>query len=301
MLYSRGVSTMKIQDECIPCLIKRVIFETTQSTKNKEIREKALKNALKTISELYSSDLCSAKIATRVHKKVYETLGDNDPYKHLKKQSNEVAKKLLPRVKKLVKNSDDRLRTSMICSIVGNLLDFGITGGSKTPAELEHTFEKFYEEGLGHDDTSKLKKLLKKSKKTLFFTDNCGEIVFDKILCEEIKKFNPETRLTLVVKGTNVLSDATLKDALELGFNETVDNILTTGCFAVGLDLENLPDDLSEELNNSDLIISKGMANYEVFSESNYRPIAYLLRTKCKPIARSMKTPVDINVIKIFE
>jgi len=54
-------------------------------------------------------------------------------------------------------------------------------------------------------------------------------------------------------------------------------------------------------LKQSDLIICKGMANYESFSETNYRPIAYLLRTKCSAIANSMNLPLNINVIKLYE
>lgn len=135
----------------------------------------------------------------------------------------------------------------------------------------------------------------------MLFTDNCGEIVFDKILCRELKKFNPKMFLTLVVKGEPVLSDATIKDAEKLQFEEVVDKILTTGCFAVGVDFNKPPSELDGALKRVDLIICKGMANYESFSETNYHPIVYLMRTKCDPIATSMNIPVNINAIKLYE
>ncbi|ENO12399.1 hypothetical protein MBGDC06_00055 [Thermoplasmatales archaeon SCGC AB-539-C06] len=135
----------------------------------------------------------------------------------------------------------------------------------------------------------------------MLFTDNCGEIVFDKILCRELKKFNSKMFLTLVVKGEPVLSDATIDDAELLHFEEVVDKILTTGCFAVGVNFNKLPSELDGALKQVDLIICKGMANYESFSETNYRPIAYLMRTKCDPIATSMNVPVNINAIKLYE
>ena len=146
-----------------------------------------------------------------------------------------------------------------------------------------------------------MKELIKKSKKILLFTDNCGEIVFDKILCREIKKYNPDLLLTLVVKGEPVLSDAIMKDVEELQFMETVDRILTTGCFAVGVDPNGIPSQLDKTLKQVDLIICKGMANYESFSETDYHPIAYLMRTKCEPIASSMDIPININAIKVYE
>ena len=292
---------MKIQTECVPCLIKRIIYESEQSTKNPEIRKKVVQNACRALGDLYDPNTCSASIATKVHKIAYDTLGDIDPYKELKAESNRVALSLVPRVEEMVKKSADPLMTSMICSIVGNMLDFGIRGGSSHPSQLLDIFEKTISDGLGYDDTVKVKELLKSSRRIVLFTDNCGEIVFDKILCQQIKKYNSDLFITLVVKGEYILSDATMEDAVELGFDEVVDEILTTGCFAVGVDFEKLPDTVEKRLKECDLIICKGMANYESFSETDYKPIAYLLRTKCNSIAGSMGLPLDINAVKIYE
>lgn len=291
---------MKIQTECVPCLLKRIIFETEQSTNDPNLRTRVIKNACDVLSKVYDPGECSASIATKVHKIAYETLGDDDPYRDLKNQSNRIAKSLLARVEKLIKESGNPLKTSMICSIVGNTMDFGIEGSSKNPEMLKDVFEKTVSEGLGYDDTEQLKELLMKSKHVMFFADNCGEIVFDKILCRELKKFNSGIFLTLVVRGEPIISDATIKDAEELQFEEVVDEILTTGCFAIGVDFNRLPAELDKALKKADLIICKGMANYEAFSETNYHPAAYLLRTKCTAIASSMNLPLNINAVKLY-
>jgi len=292
---------MKIQTECVPCLLKRIIFETELSTKDLVVKTKAIQNACKVLSELYDPNECSAVIATKVHKIVYETLGDDDPYQELKRESNQVAQSLVPRVEKLIKSSDDPLKMSMLCSIVGNTMDFGIEGSSTHPAMLKEIFEQTVADGLGHDDTTKVKKLLKTAKRIVLFTDNCGEIVFDRILCRELKKFNPNIFITLVVKGEPIISDATIKDAEELHFEEVVDEILTTGCFAVGVDFTKLSIELENALEQTDLIICKGMANYEAFSETDHHPIAYLLRIKCNAIANSVKLPLNVNAVKLYE
>ncbi len=291
---------MKIQIECVPCLLKRIIFETEQSTKDKTVKTKTIKNACKLLAELYDPNVCSATIATEVHRLAYKTLGDIDPYKMLKEASNNIAKSLVPEVEHLINCSDDPLRISMICSIIGNIMDFGITGATDDPEHLIEIFEEIFVEDLGHDDTDELKDILAKSKNVILFTDNCGEIVLDKILCREIINFNSDLHLTLVVKGEHILSDATMEDAVSLGFHEVVDEILTTGCFAVGVDFNNLPEKGKERLEKADLILCKGMANYEAFSETNYRPIAYLLRTKCTAIANSMNLPININAVKLY-
>jgi uncharacterized protein with ATP-grasp and redox domains len=291
---------MKIHTECVPCLIKRIIFEVEHSTKDKDVKNKSIQNACRVLSEEFYLNNCSATIATKVHKIVYKTLGDKDPYRNLKKQSNKVAESLVPKVEEFISSSDDPLRIIIICSIVGNMMDFGIEGASSHPEFLTDIFEELFVDDLGYDDTDDLKKLLLESKKVLLFTDNCGEIVFDKILCRELKKFNPNIFLTLVVKGEPIISDATLEDIKDLNFEEVTDEILTTGCFAIGLDFDKLPVELKEALDQADLIICKGMANYEAFSETDYHPIAYLLRTKCNPIASSMKLPKNISAVKLF-
>ncbi len=292
---------MKIQTECVPCLLKRLIFEAKLSTNDKLVQTRVIRNACKMLSDIYDPDKSSAEIATKVHKLVYDTLGDEDPYAQLKKKSNLIAKSLIPKIEELIKKSEDPLKTSMICSIIGNMMDFGIDGASSDPNMLKDIFEKIYSEGLGHDDYPELKKRLKTVHYVVLFTDNCGEIVFDKILCRELKKFNPNIHLTLVVRGKPIISDATLDDIKELNFQEVVDEIMTTGCFAIGVDFNQLPSKVEKALKKADLIICKGMANYESFSETNYKPIVYLLRTKCTAIAKSINIPIDVNIIKFYD
>ena len=79
---------MKIQNECVPCLLKRIIFEAELRNRDKNVRTKVIQNSCKLLAELYDPNVCSATIATKVHKIAYDTLGDKDPYIDLKKQSN---------------------------------------------------------------------------------------------------------------------------------------------------------------------------------------------------------------------
>ena len=139
---------MKIQPECIPCLLKRIVFETINSTNDKNLRYKTVKNACILLAKLYDNNECSATIATKVHKIAYETLKNSDPYRELKDKSNKTALDLIPHIENLIENSDDPLRITMICSIVGNLMDFGIEGVSDDPENLSEKFDEFFVEDL---------------------------------------------------------------------------------------------------------------------------------------------------------
>ena len=226
---------MKIQPECVPCLLKRIIFEAEHCTKDKNLQVKTVQKACRLLADLYDPNVSSASIATKVHKIAYETLGDEDPYEDLKHASNVIAHTLIPRVEHLIKYSDNPLRIAMLCSIIGNLMDFGISGASDNPEHLGEVFEETFVEDLKHDDIEEIKEILAKSKRVILFTDNCGEIVFDKVLCKELKKFNPDIFLTICVKGEPIISDATMDDAEELEFDEEVAQICKNCIANLGL------------------------------------------------------------------
>jgi len=293
--------TMKITPKCVPCLLNRIIFEANLSTTDERVQTQVIRSACSMLGSLYNPQSCSAEIATKVHKETYELLGNSDPYKELKSESNRIASSLIPAVKKKIQESDYPLKTAILASIVGNTLDFGIQGASKDPDELRDVFEQIFDEGFGYDDMQLLSSSLQESSSIFYFTDNCGEIVFDKLVCEQLKKEFPHLSINLVVKGEPVLSDATIEDAEELGFDRVVDHVFTTGGFAVGVDVGMVPKRVKSMIETVDLIICKGMANYESLSETTLHPIVYLLRSKCKPIASSMVVPLHANIVKMYD
>jgi uncharacterized protein with ATP-grasp and redox domains len=113
-----------------------------------------------------------------------------------------------------------------------------------------------------------------------------------------LKKFDID--LTLVIKEEPILADATKKDISALGMERIVDRIVEAPGFAVGIDLDSLNGKFGKTMRNADLIIAKGMANFESISETDLAPVAYLLRTKCSPVANAMGLKKDINAVKLF-
>jgi len=288
---------MLMEPECVPCILGRLLFESNlvDPSKGKEV----MVEAIKILNEEFEKGGNSARIASRLHRKTYDIIGSEDPYYSLKKRSNEVALSILPEAERFVEASEDRFLAATVAAVAGNVLDFGIRSGSMTPEKLAENFSSMLAEGLGHDDTKRIKEYIKPGARVLYFTDNCGEIVFDKLLMREVRGMGAD--LTLVVKGKPVLTDATMEDVKELGMEEEADSVLTTGTDAIGIDLNNMPEELKDALDTCDIIIAKGMANYEAFSDSDYRPIAYMMKTKCRPVADSIGLPKGISAAKIVE
>lgn len=288
---------MQMSPECIPCLIRRVLFEADEVDGDKGVE--AVRNAAEMLGELFGENVCSATVATEVHRETYRILGTKDPYRALKKKSNEIGLELYPAAERFVKGSKDPLRAAFLCTVIGNVLDFGIGTGYDHPARLKKEFKNLISEGLGHDDTPRIRKLLKKAHKVVYLGDNCGEIVLDRLALKELMKFDFD--LTLAIKEEPILTDATRKDIAGLGMEKIVDHIIEAPGFAVGIDPDSLRGPFGKLLRNADLIIAKGMANFESLSETDIMPVAYLLRTKCNPVASAMGLPKDINAVKLFE
>jgi uncharacterized protein with ATP-grasp and redox domains len=129
--------------------------------------------------------------------------------------------------------------------------------------------------------------------------DNMGEILFDMLLLEQLRKY--PAKITMVVKGEAILTDVTLPDAMALGLDSKVDRIITTGGFAVGFPFWDMGEELRQTLENADLIVSKGMGNFECFTETDYRPVAHLMRVKCRPVSDASGGPLGSSVALMSE
>lgn len=287
---------MRMTPECVPCLVRRVLFEAEECDSGKA--HEAVRVACGMLGDLFGEDVCSAGVASKVHRAVYDVLGTDDPYSDLKAKGNQVALELYPTAERFVARSKDRLRASFLCAVVGNVLDFGIGTGFDHPSTLRKEFTNLLSEGLGHDDTPKVRKLLSRADSVVYLVDNCGEVVFDRLALKQIKRFDVD--ITLAVKGEPILSDATMTDIEGLGFDRLVDRVVETPGFAVGVDIDSLHGEFGKMLRDADLVIAKGMGNFEALSETDIAPVAYMLRTKCRPVADAMGLPKDINAVKLF-
>ncbi len=287
---------MDFSAECAPCLLRRILFQTRLVDPSRE--EEVMSSCLSLVAEEWEPGVRSATLATKVHRLCYDILGVDDPYAALKAESNRVAFSLLPRAEKLVEGSPDRLRAACLVAIAGNVMDFGI-GGYEHPEELRHLFDDLVSQEPEPNDIEPMREILREAKEVVYLFDNCGEIVLDIPLLRELKGMG--LRIVGVVKGEPIISDATWEDLSTSGAARFLDERLTTGVFAVGLDLERAPKDLREAFQRADLVIAKGMANFEALSGTEVKPIAHLLRSKCQPVAKAIGAKRDRNVIRVFE
>lgn len=293
-----GNIPMKMSPRCIYCLLSRVHFQSKLSTDDDDLINKTIHECLGVMNKYYDPEAVSASIATKIHRKCYEVLHDKDPYAVTKKLINQAALKVLPAAKqKIYDNSpDDRelFKRAVLASVIANYFDFGIMGFNATESGFEAAFLKLFEHGLDVDDTPKMFGLLQD---VVYIADNCGEILFDMLVFDVIKKLGG--KITLVVRGGPILTDVTLEEVKEFEIDKKVDRVMTTGSNSVGILIEEAPAELLKAMKDATLIISKGMANYETLSEHNFGPIGYMLLTKCECVAEDLGLEQGLVVAKL--
>lgn len=292
---------MKVKPECAACIIHRGIQEIIEATTDEKLRFKAVNELIEYLAENFTPEDVPADLGTERDRIIKRVTGNPDPYRNKKKLSNLKALELLPKAQRLVEseNSDeDRFRKACLCAIVGNILEFDIPDHT-FKLELLNEYLKNAEKDLVIDEIQKIYDKAKEAKKVLYLTDNAGEIVFDILLVDEIRKLG--AKVVVAVKGGPIINDATLEDAEASGITEAADRVITTGTDAVGLNRKECSREFLEEYNSADLIIAKGMGYAESLTELKLeKPHALLFRTKCNPVAEFFNVPKGKNVAKLL-
>lgn len=287
---------MEINAECVPCLLKRVVFQAGLVGDNGEFD--AAEAAVKAMAGTIGKGARSVDVATAVHSAAYGAIGVEDPYLDLKLRADEVAARLLPVAECMVRDSDDPLKTAFLVSVVGNIMDFGIGKAIDDPDEFGAVFDDMLAQGIDEAEFEKVRALVESVPGIVYMFDNCGESQFDKILIRQFKAMGK--RVVGVVRGAPILNDVTMDDAIRIGLDGELDAILTTGKFFIGIDWRDVPSDLMEELYSCGAIVAKGMANFEAsFREDVPVPLVHVMRSKCRPVAESMGVPLGTNVVAL--
>ena len=287
---------MRFNADCAPCLMRRVLFQSRLVGNGREFD--AVKAATEVLAESMDPGTESVRIATRVHRRAYEAVGSDDPYVDLKVRADEVAGRYVDMLEEEVASSSDPLRTAVMAAVVGNIMDFGAGSAIDDPDEFMSVFDGMMSQGLGFDDTEALRTELDRAPGVVYMFDNCGESQLDRVLIRYLRRSGK--RVVGVARGAPILNDVTVEDAVRTGLDSDLDRLLTTGKFYIGVDWDDVPSDLSDEIEKCGLIIAKGMANFEATSDRHLPvPIAHILRTKCAPVANTLGVPQGINVLKL--
>jgi uncharacterized protein with ATP-grasp and redox domains len=282
---------MKTNLDCFPCFLHQALDATKMVTQDEKIQRKTLE-AIFSILLNVSISMTPVEIAHLVHQRVKSITGNFDPYKAAKKKQNELALRYESILASQIAEMSDPLNVAMMLSAAGNAIDLA------PECPIPDSYKKYMEmisKGFAWDDYELFLKKLTRAKSLLYLGDNAGEIVWDKILIEELlDRFNIE--IIYAVRGFPILNNVTMEDAHFVGMDRVV-KVISNGFDAPGTLLNRCSEEFLKKYQESDLILSKGQGNYGSLSEEN-RPIFFLLNVKCPVIAKEIHCNIGDIILK---
>lgn len=279
---------MKLFLDCIPCLLRQTLDSSRAVTDDPVIHEKILREVLAWCATVDLSQ-SSPVIASRIHRRLRELSGVDDPYAEAKAEQNRMAMNLLPQVEQALAEADDPLELSVRLAIAGNIIDLGVKG-SVEKTDVHESIRKALECGVD-GDFEEFRAAVERAESILYLADNAGEIVFDRLLLEQL----PREKITLAVRGRPVINDVTMADAIQCGITELV-RVIDNGSDAPGTVLPECSVEFRELFAAADLIISKGQGNFETLNEVDAN-IFFLFKVKCPMVAEQSGMEMGSQVL----
>ena len=281
---------MRTYLDCFPCVLRQTLEAAREATDD-EAKQRELLNRVMELLISLRLEVSPPEIGQVVHRLIRERTDVRDPYAEKKRHYNERATALLPRVRELIENSEDPLRTAVRLAIAGNVIDFGVQSSG---FDLEGEIERAIETPFGIDDYNRFVEDVRKAGTLVYLGDNAGEIAFDRLLVEVLQRLSP-AEITFVVRGEPVLNDATLEDARGVGLTEVV-RVVDNGSDAPATVLSEVRPDVRRLIENADVVIAKGQGNYETLSTAPLN-IYFLFKVKCPVIGRDAGVDVGKYVL----
>ena len=275
---------MKTHLSCIPCFFKQALEAARLAGADEITQKKVLDELARSLGD-FSLDHCPPRMGKIIYGLVRKITGRADPFKEIKDKSNRFALALYPDLKKKVEDSDDRLLAAVELAIAGNIIDYGVKNSLEVEKEVEKFLKQDFDLGAKSDkarfDYQQFRGALASVKSVLYLADNAGEVVFDRVLIEEMHK-----EVIYAVKDKPIINDALTEDAYACGIQK-IARVISSGSDAPGTILDLCSEEFLKIYNQAELIISKGQGNFEALNKED-RPIFFLFKVKCPVLAEEI-------------
>lgn len=288
----------RLDSECIKCLLNKYLNKLPTEP-GEEQRFLYFQRLLKLICEADVS-VSAPEIVAEVNKLQREMFGKWEEYTEIKKHYNGLLLSMEDGLTDKIRASEDPLKTAVAYSMMGNYIDFGVMD-SVEESKLAELLENSHGMEFDLTELERMRNELKNAKRLVFLTDNCGEVVLDKILIREIMRENPRLDVDVIVRGAPVLNDATVEDAVQIGLDRLV-RVTGNGSDVAGTCLGKISKEALGIIDSADLVIAKGQGNFETLQYCG-KNVYYMFLCKCRLFADRWKvprfTPMLINDLRM--
>ena len=276
---------MAISSFCIGCILRRQEERIRELAFQEETKSAFMKELCALIADA-PEDATTPVIVADIRVLIQKYFDITDSYETEKKHYNKLMLDSEDVLEQMIASADEPLKEALRLARIGNYIDFGALNevNEKTLAEL---FAESENDTVDETEWAALKADLQKAKTLVYLTDNCGEIVADKLFIKEIQKVYPGLDVAVIVRGQDVLNDATMEDAKAVGLTEIV-RVIGNGSAIAGNSLGYISAETEELIRTADVVISKGQGNFESLNGCGLN-IYYLFLCKCDWFVRRFK------------
>ncbi len=286
------ITSSALSPRCMRCMLDKYLDSCPANTPWRT-RSDYMRQVLRTVAE-GSESLTAPEIGHELRLILRDMFGIERDFTQIKQHFNELVLGLEPQLTERMASSDDPLDLAIRCSLAGNFIDFGPTGDVDETKLLQLVEDSAHME-LDADAMDDLKARIARARSIAFLTDNCGEVVLDKLLMREIARVNPEAQITAIVRGAETSNDATMVDARQIGL-EAVSRVIHNGSDVAGTCPARINEQTKAALRQSDLVISKGLANYETLSGRG-KNTYFLFLCKCALYVEIFDVPLYTGMV----
>lgn len=272
---------IRLNADCINCMLKRYLSRIPENLSEAK-RLEYMQMICKQIGEA-SKEEGAPVLVQAIKQELKLRYGMEEDYSEEKHYFNQMMIKKEAHIEAAVLDTADSLKCALQYSMTGNYIDFG-SMNVVDEQYLEKLLTTVEERPINAETYDNMREDLSKAEKLVFITDNCGEIVLDKVLIKTIMKQYPQVDITVLVRGGETLNDATIKDAEEVGVTDLV-KVIHNGNDIAGTCLNKLSEEALLCLEEADLILSKGQANFETLRGCG-KNIYYIFLCKCDMFAK---------------
>ena len=281
---------MRMNATCEACLLGKYLPKHPEGTDARRIC--AYQEALRAVLPLCREG-SAPEAAERIEALYREHFGPVQAYEAVKRHFNALMLRELPRMTGAVEAAADPLACAVRYAMAANFIDFGAMD-SVDEASLREQLAQHRD--LPADVLAQLRQEILSAENLTYLTDNCGEIVADRLLISQLRRINPALRVTVIVRGQPVLNDATLEDAAQVRMTEVAQRVIGNGNGVAGTVLHRLSAEAAEAVSCADVIIAKGQGNYESLSGCGLN-VFYIFMCKCSLFTGRFGVPLYGGVL----
>lgn len=274
----------RLNSECIKCLINKYIKNIPDNIDE----DKKLKYMQKVLKLLANADygMSAPELTEQITLTGRGILGYETDYSKIKSYFNLLMLSKEAEIEEKIGQAQDRFETALLYAMSGNFIDFGAMQ-SVDEALLMKTLSDAQNIKINETEIENLRNELSTAKNLVYLTDNCGEIVLDKLFIKTISQINPQLEINVIVRGENVLNDCTIEDAVEVNMYSVAD-VVPNGTAIAGTSLDKISLEAKTLIDSADVIIAKGQGNFETLHDCG-KNIYYLFLCKCEMFANRFK------------